>query len=344
MKKNRRQAQRVGSRQTTPTKPQSGRRGATETSTNLVGQLSSLLRHHRLLFTGTPKRLWGQRTQTLMTCLVIAIALGLPAFFYLAVVNLQDVSGEIEATGQTTVFLKHGVSEKEALALSGSVRNMADIESVDYISPQRALDEFKVKSGFGEVLDLLDQNPLPGVLLVLSRKPYRQDIKHLEDFVTELKKQPAVEDVLIDMRWLQRLNLLLGIARNLTLALGAALSLGVLLIVGNTIRLEIENRKEEIRVVKLIGGTDAYVRRPFLYTGFWYGSVGGVLAWCLVALVMFSVSGPVDELAGLYQSNFNLQGAGVLNLLMLVLIGAVLGLVGAFTAVGSHLSAVDMGQ
>jgi cell division transport system permease protein len=157
----------------------------------------------------------------------------------------------------------------------------------------------------------------------------------------KLRGQPLIDDVRVDLEWVQRLHGMLEVARKVAVSLGLALSLGVLLIIGNTIRLSIESRREEIIVVKLVGGTDSYVRRPFLYTGLWYGLMGGLLAWLMVACGLFWLDDTVDRLARLYQSGFSLKGLGFEGLLSLLMIGVTLGLLGASIAVSKHLAALE---
>jgi cell division transport system permease protein len=155
-----------------------------------------------------------------------------------------------------------------------------------------------------------------------------------------LQQLPEVELAQMDLQWVQRLYSLLAVGQRVTLALALLLGLGVLLVTGNTIRLAIENRRDEILVIKLVGGTDAYVRRPFLYTGLWYGLGGSIVAGLLLSLVMLWLDGPVGLLAALYQSRFELHGLGFAGTLMLALAGALLGLAGAWLAVARHLGAI----
>jgi cell division transport system permease protein len=150
-----------------------------------------------------------------------------------------------------------------------------------------------------------------------------------------------VAQAVLDMAWLQRLNSLMKLSRRLVMAVSGLLLLGVVLILGNTIRLAIESRREEIVIVKLVGGSNAFVRRPFLYTGLWYGVGGGVVAAILVALGLWFLQQPVGDLARLYQSSFELNGLGLMEALNLVIIGGILGLTGAWLAVARHLVAIE---
>jgi cell division transport system permease protein len=317
------------------------RRGASDGRAAFLDKFRSYFQNHQRLFFGTLRRLLAEPVQTLMTSLVVAIALGLPAALYVGVVNLQQLGSRVETTAQMTVFLKKEASQQAIDQLRKNLASDQDFATVKYISRQQALDEFRVLSSFGDVLEMLDENPLPAVFIVQPAVHFQQDLSASEKLVDKLKKMTLVDDVQLDMKWMQRLQAMLVVGERLAFSLGLALALGVLLIVGNTIRLAIENRRDEIVVVKLVGGTNAYVRRPFLYTGVWYGLIGGVLAWALVVLGLQWISGPVSHLAELYQSLFQLQGLGFSGLAALIGIGAVLGLVGAWLAVARHLSKIE---
>ncbi|WP_438951863.1 permease-like cell division protein FtsX [Porticoccus sp.] len=319
------------------------RRGASGGQVRWSDRLKSYLQHHQQLLTSTSRKLLTEPVQTLMTSLVVAIALGLPAALYLGIVNLEQLGSRVETTAQLTLFLNKSASDETIEQLRQSLSEDADIRSVSYISRQQTLEEFRELSGFGDVLEMLEENPLPAVLLVQPNNRFQGDLVASEALVARLMAMPVVDDVRLDMKWMERLQAILSVGERLAFALALALSLGVLLIVGNTIRLAIENRRDEIIVVKLVGGTDSYVRRPFLYTGVWYGLIGGVLAWILVALALFSLSGLVSRLATLYQSVFELEGLGMVGLLYLMATGALLGLVGAWLAVARHLSSIEPG-
>ena len=317
------------------------RRGASDGRAAFLDKLRSYLQNHQRLFFNTLRRLLAEPIQTLMTSLVVAIALGLPAALYVGVVNLQQLGSNVKTTAQMTIFLKKEASQQAIDQLRQNLESDQDFSTIDYISRQQALDEFRVLSSFGDVLEMLDENPLPAVFIVQPAAGFQQDLKASEALVDKLKTIALVDDVQLDMKWMQRLQAILVVGERLAFFLGLALALGVLLIVGNTIRLAIESRRDEIVVVKLVGGTDAYVRRPFLYTGLWFGFIGGLLAWILVVLGLQWISGPVEHLSTLYQSLFQLQGLGFFGLVALLCIGAGLGLIGAWLAVARHLSSIE---
>lgn len=274
--------------------------------------------------------------QSLMTWLVIAIAIALPAALFVVFSNVQQIGQSWQDSSQISVFLKKEASASQAQELRGRWAQRGDVAQATYVSPEQALEEFKLGSGLGELANHLDENPLPAVILI---KPKIGG--NTPDALTSLQQvlvsDPLVADVRLDMLWVKRLHQFITVAERFVVALAGLLALGVLLVIGNTIRMAIEARREEIVVVKLVGATDAYVRRPFLYTGLWFGVGGGILAALLLALVFWWLSAPVTQLADLYQSSFRLQGLGFIESLQLILIAGLTGLVGAWIAVARHL-------
>jgi cell division transport system permease protein len=215
---------------------------------------------------------------------------------------------------------------------------MDGIAEVQYISADQALSEFKQLSGFGEAAAVLDKNPLPAVLVVRPNDASPEAAAALQH---QLAANPAVDQVRLDLQWLKRLSAILDIVRRVTDILAALLGLAVILVVGNTIRLEIGGRRTEIEVSKLLGATDAFIRRPFLYHGAWYGFAGGLIACLLVVAAVTLVEEPVSRLAGLYGSAFALQGLGFMGALGLLAGGGLLGWTGSWLAVARHLRAIE---
>ncbi len=271
-----------------------------------------------------------------MTWLVIAIAVALPAALFVVFSNVQQIGQTWQDSSQISVFLKKDTNSNQAQDLRGRWAQRPDVALATYVSPEQALDEFKRGSGLGELANHLDENPLPAVILIKPRiGGNAPDV--LNSLQQALIADPLVADVRLDMLWVKRLHQFITIAERLVVALAGLLALGVLLVIGNTIRMAIENRRDEILVVKLVGATDAYVRRPFLYTGLWYGVGGGILAVILLAIGFWWLSVPVTQLADLYQSSFRLQGLNFIESLQLVLIAGLTGLLGAWIAVARHL-------
>lgn len=310
--------------------------GAMQSKVSFVDKFDAYVAHHSTSAIDSLMRLLETPFQSLMTWMVIAIAVALPATLYIAFANVQQLGENWEGSSQISVFLRPEATDAKAEELRSKIAARADIAKVIYVSPEQGLAEFKAQSGLGEVVDNLDKNPLPGTLLVTPRLQNASDaaITSLEQ---SLIADPAVADVRLDMQWVKRLQQLMMLGKKLVFGLGGLLALGVLLVIGNTIRLAIENRREEILVVKLVGGTDAYVSRPFLYTGLWYGIGGGLLALIVLGVGFLWVSTTVAQLANLYQSNFRLQGLGVFGSMQLVLLAGLTGLLGAWIAVARHL-------
>ena len=217
---------------------------------------------------------------------------------------------------------------------------MPEIATVNYISREQALVEFTRLSGFGEALKALDDNPLPSVVVVTPALLHTSPAA-AEKLLSRLKTLNHVDLAQLDMQWIQRLYAIMDIIQRTVEVLTILLALGVILVVGNTIRLAIQNRRDEIVIIKLIGGTDTFIRRPFLYSGFWYGLLGGLVAFCFVAVSVASLSGPIEQLAGLYRSQFSLHGLDLGTTLTLAGASILLGLSGSWLAVGRHLREIE---
>lgn len=324
---------------TFPSKPTSPRH-----PTRPRGRLAVYLLRHLQVFFYSLGQLWRTPLSTLMTAAVIGIALSLPAGLQVLLSNAQHLSQGWNGAAQISLFLKSGVNAGQARALARQLRQRTGITHVQYISKAEALAEFKRLSGFGAALTALDSNPLPAVLVIhptLSSPSGTTGIHSTRNLLARLRRLPQVDIAQLDMQWVKRLYAILDIVHRGVLLLAALLALAVILIVGNTIRLAIQSRREEIVVIKLIGGTDAFIRRPFLYTGFWYGLFGGIIAYVLIALALFALDEPVRQLAGLYGSGFQLHTLGA-GISMTLLSGSILlGLLGSWIAVGRHLRAIE---
>ncbi len=317
-----------------------GRSGASRRRQGIRGWLRNYgARHLQTLFYALGQ-LSLKPFSTLMTVAVIGIALAMPGGLHVLLKNVQQVLGGWDGAAQLSLFLQQETRESEAQALAARLRERPGIVSVDYISSQQAMEEFQRHSGFGEALSALEENPLPPVLVVHPSLEL-QGPALLSQLREELAAEQAVELAQLDMQWVKRLYALMEIGKRGVWVLAAMFALGVLLVVGNTIRLAIQNRRDEIVIIKLIGGTDTFIRRPFLYTGFWYGLLGGVIAFILIELALWFLSAPVNSLATLYSSEFRLAGMDILTTLSLLLGGTLLGLGGSWLAVGRHLRAIE---
>ncbi|MEM8661636.1 MAG: permease-like cell division protein FtsX [Pseudomonadota bacterium] len=308
------------------------RDGASQSRTGLRDRLRAWARHHRLSAADSMRRVMDNPFSSIMTWLVIGIALALPTALNVALENIRQVSESWDSPAQISLFLDDAVDAEKATRLHTELSDQADVEQARYLSKDQALEEFRLLSGFADVLDTLDYNPLPHMILLTPVSEADPEAVR-----AELQERSEVEQAVLDTAWLTRLNSAMELGRRIVLAVGALLGLGVLLILGNTIRLAIEGRREEIVIVKLVGGSNAFVRRPFLYTGLWYGVGGGAFAAILVAAALWFIAWPVAELAQLYQSGYRLSGLGVMGGLNLIVLGGLLGLAGAWLAVTRHL-------
>ncbi|MBA2410900.1 MAG: ABC transporter permease [Gammaproteobacteria bacterium] len=285
-------------------------------------------------------RIWHAPLSSIMTTAVIGIALALPCGLYVLLANLQSIAGGWDNTASISLFLKIDTPPATARDVAAKIDQRGDVKNVRLISAAEAMAEFQESSGFGDALDKLERNPLPPVLVVTPAAGARRALP-ANALLAALRTLPDVDLAQLDMEWLQRLQAIMDIARRGVTSIAILLGLAVLLIVGNTIRLEIHNRREEIEVTKLVGATDGYVRRPFLYGGVWYGLLGGVLAWLLVGGALLLIDGPAAHLALLYRADHQLIGPGIKGTLLLLGTGAALGLLGSWLAVGRHLSAIE---
>ena len=284
-------------------------------------------------------RLIRQPFSSFMIVLVIAVTLALPAAINLIVKNAQTISGSWDNALDFSVFLKQDLPESEAEGLARLIEQRADVDSVEFISATQALREFKEQSGFGGALDQLPDNPLPHALVV--RPSAGNTSASMILLQEELGNLPETEHVQVDTEWVQRFHAILDIVRQ-AIAIGAALlGIAIIVIIGNTIRLDIQNRREEIEVTKLIGGTNAFVRRPFMWTGFWYGLFGGLMALALVYYGLFLLQGPVARLAGLYQSNIAIASMNLTEAAAIVGIGVFLGLFASWFTAARHMRRIE---
>lgn len=284
--------------------------------------------------------MWRTPLNALMTLLVIGVALALPATLQVALKNGQRVAGSIDDSTQITLYLQNKVSESAGRQLRDRLSTDNAVAKADYITREQALAEFKTASGFGDALNYLNDNPLPAVILVTPNASNKTP-EQAGFLVSRLRSLPEVEQAQLDMDWLRKLQALMQTGQRAVIVLSVLLALAVILIVGNTIRLAIQSRRAEIEVFKLVGATDAFIRRPFLYNGLWFGLIGGALAWLMVVIALYWLDTPVTELAGLYGSDFRVSGLGSEEVMRLLGFGTLLGLGGSLLSVNRHLKEIE---
>lgn len=287
-------------------------------------RLDGWLERHAQVAVASIGRLYARPIATLMVWLVIGVALALPALLQVVVRNLEAVGPGQGRAYSLDVFLKPELGTARAQQVAERVGARDDVASVELITADQGLAEFRLRSGFGEALDALTDNPLPATLVV-TPAPSATTPASMTALRTALGRLAEVDQVIADTQWLERLQALLAVSRRISDGAGILLAVAVLLVVGQVVRGDIETRRAEIEVSKLLGASDGFVRRPFLYTGLWYGLGGGLLAWLLVVGAVLWASPGVARVAALYGSDYHLLGLPFAGYCSLVATGAVLG-------------------
>jgi len=307
---------------------------------SLKARFKMLIRLHKLEAKRGIQDIFDNPFSNFMTVLVIAIALALPTGLQIMLDNGKQLSQSWDGASRISLFLKLETSKKQTFDLANKIRQNLAIKNVEIILPDQALKDFSQQSGFADAIGELDQNPLPPTLLVQPVEAYSTPFESGQ-LLAIYQKMPQVEKAQLDLDWVRKLYALIQLAEKAAAALGLALGLAVLLIIGNTIRLSVQNRRDEIEIVKLIGATNAFIRRPFLYTGFWYGLFAGISCWIIVEISLLWLQQPINNLAGLYQSEFNLSGLSWSQSIQLIGISCGLGLLGSWLSVGRHIRAIE---
>ena len=295
---------------------------------------------HAQVLVGSLGRLARQPLAAFMTMAVIGIALALPLLLDVFLQNARTASGNLSAAFDLSVYLDKKADSGRAQALAKQLRLRGDVAAVRVITADQALASFRGGSGFGKALDVLKDNPLPDTLVVTPTLDAGTP-QGTEKLRSAVSAMPDVQVVQLDTDWIKRLQGILEVARHVVMLTGVLLGLGVVLVVSNTIRLDILNRRPEIEVMKLVGASDGFTRRPFLYTGLWYGLGGGVLALLLVAFGTLLLEEPVARLAVLYGSSFRLEGLGAVSMLEVLAAAAALAWAGSWLAVRRHIRAIE---
>lgn len=300
--------------------------------------LGGYLERHAQTGVASLGRLLREPLGAALTIGVISLALAIPACLYLLVQNARSVGDVYADALDVTVYLKSGESEHRARALAEQISRRADVASSRLVTAAEGLAQFREWSGFGTALDALRDNPLPHAVVVRPRLATAGSVERLQEALTGLS---GVDSVRVDAAWVRRFLALLDVLRRTLIILALVLGSAVLVVVGNTIRLDIDVRRPEIEVTKLVGGSDAFVRRPFLYGGLWYGLGGGLVAVLVVSAFRLGLSGPVQRVAAAYGSGFRLQGLDGAAVAVLVGGGAALGWAGAYVAATWHLRRIE---
>jgi cell division transport system permease protein len=295
---------------------------------------------HAQVLVGSLGRIMHQPFATLMTMGVIAVALALPLFLSLLLQNARIATGNWNEAYDLSVYMDKKAGAGRVQSIAKQLKARGDVAAVRIITADQALAEFRNDSGFGKALDALSDNPLPDTLVVTPTLTAStpQGTETLKGAIAVLGD---VQTVQIDTEWVKRLHAMLDLLRRVVLLTGGLLGVGIVLIVSNTIRLDILNRRAEIEVMKLVGASDGFARRPFLYSGIWYGLGGGLLALSLVAIASMVLARPVAQLAFLYGSDFRLEGLKLLLGLGVLSLAVALSWLGSWLAATRHIRAIE---
>lgn len=302
------------------------------------------LRRHSYSFFSSLGVLLQHKVGTLMTVLVLGIAMFLPLGLYVTLANLGSMNLHQDEWNAVTVYFASGTDETEVRRVAGELEKSQQAEKVVIISPAEGMADFREASGFGESLDMLEDNPLPWVMQVSpqpgSAGQVEEDVAALS---TYLQSIDSIEVTQFDYKWLQRLGRMLELGQAMVTVLMLLFGLAVVVVVANTIRLDVASRAEEIEILALVGAGNAFIRQPFLYMGLWYGLMGGVLAIVLLYLALAYLGGPLGLLLETYGTEFVIRGLGVGNTLWLLAGAGLLGWLGAWIAVQRYLRLLQVG-
>ena len=289
------------------------------------------LDHHAYSIVASLGRFLGKPWATALTVGVMAVALALPLGLWLVLGNVARFSGQVQQSREISVFLRADLDGARAAALADELRARDDGADVTLHTPGDGLAQWR-EAGLGEAIDAIGEeaNPLPSLLVVT---PAGDEAL----LAASLESLPEAELVQHDALWRQRLDGWLRFGNRVALVLATLLGLGALLVVGNTVRLDIQARREEIAVLQHLGASDGFIRRPFLYLGSWYGLAAGLVAIGLLSVAALALRAPLAELAASYGSHFSLAGFDPAAALGVVAGAALLGWLGAGIVAGHYL-------
>ena len=273
-----------------------------------------------------------------MTIVVIAAALLLPSLLFSLNANISQLLAQFQNNARVVLYLNESTTDSRGIEVSESLLTLSDIDSAAFISSNEALQDFSSAAGFTDIVAELDKNPLPSSIVIT---PNLNAMEGLDQLAETLQAIPEVDLVQVDSQWLRRLAAISDLIELVARILGLIVVLSLCFIVGNTVRLHIENRRDEIRIIKLVGGTHSYIARPFLYTGFFYGIIGGILAGLLQAAVFLAFSDSIAIIARLYDSSFQLQLLTPVILISLALAGGLMGWIAAMIAAYRRIGAIN---
>lgn len=274
----------------------------------------------------------------LLTLAVISMALAMPSVLYLLGKNISVASSHVTSPSQISGYIAEQTPEARIMVIKDNLETMPEVAKVEYISPQQGLDDLSQYSGFEQAISLLDDYALPGVLVIT---PSSEDKLAIKQLATEIRAEDDITDVRLDEDWLTRLDAIKNLVGGIVIALSVLMLGSVFLIVGNTLRFNVLANKDEIQTMKLIGATNSFILRPYLYSGMWFGLLGALFAWVVTAVITVLLNNSVEQLALLYDSRFRLIGLNWDESLLLLMLGTFLGCLAAKVSAQRHLKEIE---
>lgn len=283
--------------------------------------------------------LWRRPQESMMTIIVIAIALTLPSLFWVFTENMGQLTENWQQEGHVTLYLKNISPAEEGLVLA-KIQGQAGVKQAILKTKTDGLIELQKQEGMRDIMRYLPENPLPAVIEVIPLSAVNNPMK-MEQLYYQLKKIPQVAEAKLDLEWITRLHAILGFVSKIGKGLIALLGLAVMLIVGNTLRLAIRNRHEEIKILKLVGAPNSYISRPFLYAGIWYGLLGAIFAVLFINIFMLCLALAAEQLAFVYHMHYPLTGLSVTQAYTIMLVAVIISWFGAGLAIRGQLSSIE---
>lgn len=284
--------------------------------------------------------LWQRKFGTLLTILVIAVSLTIPTVSYLMWKNLHLATTQFYPESELTIYLHKNLSEEDANLVVEKIRQQEGVESLNYVSRQESLKEFKSWSGFGEELEILDDNPLPAVVMVKPTSEFNVSEKR-DELRTNLNKIKGVQEVRLDNDWMEKLTALSWLIAHVAIFCTVLMAIAVFLVIGNSIRSDVYSSRSSIDVMKLLGATDQFILRPYLYTGMIYAVLGGLVAAIFSSFIISYFTSAVKYVTDIFAVQFSLNGLGVGEFIFLLVCCLIMGYVGAWISAKRHLSVLD---
>ena len=284
--------------------------------------------------------LMKRKFATLLTVLVIAVSLTIPTVSYLLWKNIHHATTQFYPESELTVYLHKNLSEEDANLVVEKIRQQEGVESLNYISRQESLNEFRHWSGFSEELDVLDDNPLPAVVMIKPTKAFNES-QQRNELRENLDKIKGVQEVRLDNDWLEKLTALTWLVAHVAIFCTVLMAIAVFLVIGNSIRADVYSNQANIEVMKLLGATDQFILRPFLYTGMIYAALGGFFACIFSSLTIGYFTGAVKYVTDIFAVNFNLNGLGLVEFLFLIVVCIIMGYIGAWLSATRYTRLLD---